>query len=104
MKIQFNTDKYVEGNERSEAYFASELETTLARFEDKITRIEVHFGDENGEKFSLKDKKCLIEVRPAKLQSIVVTDHAESIEKAFRGALVKIKKAVETTFEKQKTH
>lgn len=104
MKIQFNTDKNVEGNERSEAYFTSELETTLTRFEDKITRIEVHFGDENGEKFSLKDKKCLIEVRPAKLQPIVVIDHAESIEKAFRGALVKIKKAVETTFEKQKAH
>lgn len=102
MKIQFNTDKNVEGHERAEAYFSAELETALARFEEKITRIEVHFGDENGEKFSLKDKKCLIEVRPAKLQPIVVTEHADTVEKAFRGALDKIKKTLATTFDKQK--
>lgn len=32
MKIQFNTDKNVEGHERAEAYFSAELETALARF------------------------------------------------------------------------
>ncbi|GAA6768426.1 hypothetical protein AAFH68_43810 [Flavobacterium sp. CGRL1] len=57
MKIQINTDKNIEGHQRLEKYFSEELEKGLARFEDKITRIEVHFGDENGEKFSLNDKK-----------------------------------------------
>jgi hypothetical protein len=104
MKIQFNTDKNVEGHERAEAYFSSELETALARFEEKITRIEVHVGDENSTKFGLNDKRCLIEVRPAKLQPIVVTEHADTVEKAFRGALDKIKKTLTTTFEKQKVH
>lgn len=28
-----------------------------------ITRIEVHFGDENGEKFGKNDKRCLLEAR-----------------------------------------
>lgn len=102
MKIQFNTDKNVEGHERAEAYFSAELETALARFEEKITRIEVHFGDENSAKFGVNDKRCLIEVRPAKLQPVVVTEHADSVEKAFRGALDKIKKTLATTFEKQK--
>ncbi|MFA9190510.1 HPF/RaiA family ribosome-associated protein [Flavobacterium sp. FZUC8N2.13] len=104
MKIQFNTDKNVEGHERAEAYFTSELETALARFEEKITRIEVHVGDENSTKFGTDDKRCLIEVRPAKLQPIVVTEYADTVEKAFRGALAKIKKTLETTFEKQKTY
>jgi hypothetical protein len=45
MKVQINTDKNIEGHERVEAYFSGELEKSLARFEDKITRIEVHFGD-----------------------------------------------------------
>ena len=53
MKIQFNTDKNVEGHERAEAYFSAELETALARFEDKITRIEVHVGDENRDRKSV---------------------------------------------------
>ncbi|WP_166922643.1 HPF/RaiA family ribosome-associated protein [Flavobacterium poyangense] len=104
MKIQINTDKNIEGHERLGAYFSGELEKTLARFEDKITRVEIHFGDENGEKFSLHDKKCVIEVRTAKLQPITVTEHAESIEKAFQGASAKIKKSLTTTFEKMKAY
>lgn len=104
MKIQINTDKNIEGHERLEAYFSAELEKGLNRFEEKITRIEVHFGDENAEKFSLHDKKCLIEVRIANLQPITVTDHADTIEKAFQGALGKIKKSLTTTFEKMKEY
>ena len=45
MKIQFNTDKNIEGHERLEKFFTSELEKELARFDDKVTRIEVHLGD-----------------------------------------------------------
>ncbi|AXB56200.1 HPF/RaiA family ribosome-associated protein [Flavobacterium fluviale] len=104
MKVQINTDKNIEGHARLEAYYSGELEKGLARFEDKITRIEVHFGDENGEKFSLQDKKCVIEVRPVKLQPITVTEHADTLEKAFSGALAKVKKSLTTTFEKIKAH
>ena len=104
MQIQINTDKNVEGNERLVAYFTSELKNELTRFDDKITRIEVHFGDENSAKFGKNDKRCLIEVRLAKLQPIAVTDHSESIEKAFYHALVKIKKILESTYEKMKAH
>jgi ribosome-associated translation inhibitor RaiA len=104
MKIQINTDKNIEGHERVEAYFSSELEKGLARFDDKVTRIEVHFGDENGEKFSLNDKRCVIEVRPVKLQPITVTEHADTLEKAFQGALSKIKRSLTTTFEKMKEY
>ena len=104
MQIQINTDKNVEGNERLVTYFTSELNNELTRFDDKITRIEVHFGDENSTKFGKNDKRCLIEVRLAGLQPIAVTDHSESIEKAFYNALVKVKKILETTYEKMKAH
>ncbi|GAA6768427.1 hypothetical protein AAFH68_43820 [Flavobacterium sp. CGRL1] len=49
-------------------------------------------------------KKCVLEVRTAKLQPITVTEHAETLEKAFNGALSKIKKSLTTTFEKLKAH
>lgn len=104
MKVQINTDKNIEGSARLESYFSAEIEKSLGRFEDKITRVEVHFGDENGEKFSLNDKKCVIEVRPKNLQPITVTDHADTLEKAFSGSLAKIKKSLTTTFEKIKEH
>ena len=104
MQIQINTDKNVEGNERLVTYFTSELNNELTRFDDKITRIEVHFGDENSTKFGKNDKRCLIEVRLAGLQPIAVTDHSESIEKAFYNAFVKVKKILEKNNEKMKAH
>jgi ribosome-associated translation inhibitor RaiA len=104
MKILINTDKNVEGSERQETYFSSELEKSLARFDDRITRIEVYFADENGDKFGINDKKCVIEARPLKMQPLVVTDHADSKEKAFHSALDKMKKILATSFEKQKEH
>lgn len=104
MKIQFNTDKNIEGHERLEAFFTEELEKEFARFEEKLTRVEVHLGDENSVKGGVNDKRCMIEARPAKLQPVAVTAHADTIEKAFFQAVEKIKKSLTTTFDKQLAH
>ncbi|HEU4497084.1 MAG TPA: HPF/RaiA family ribosome-associated protein [Flavobacterium sp.] len=104
MQIQFNTDNVIEGNERMQAYFTSELESKLHRFEDKITRIEIHLGDENSDKFGLNDKRCMIEARLAGMKPVAVTNNADTIEKAFGGAADKIKKVLDTAFDKLKTH
>lgn len=104
MKIQINTDKNVEGHERLESYFSSELEKVLSRFEDKITRLEVHLGDENSDKSGINDKRCLIEARAGNMQPIAVTNYADTTEKAFQGSLDKMKKILGTTFDKMKAH
>ena len=102
MQIQINTDKNIDGNSRLVNFYTSELEKELARFDDKITRVEVHFGDENSEKFGKNDKRCLIEVRLAKKEPLAVTEHADTVEKAFHGALKKAKKVMQSTFEKMR--
>lgn len=104
MTIQINTDNNVENSERLKVYFTEELQKSLARFEDKVTRLEVHFTDENGDKFGLNDKRCVIEARPENMQPIAVTEHADTIEKAFSGALDKVKKVLTTTYEKKRTY
>jgi len=104
MTVQINTDNNVEGHARLKAYIAEELGTALARFEDKVTRLEVHLADENSDKFGINDKRCLIEARPVNMQPVAVTNHADTTEKAFQGALDKIKKVLDTAFEKQKTY
>jgi ribosome-associated translation inhibitor RaiA len=104
MTVQINTDNNVEGHARLKAYISEELETALARFEDKLTRLEVHLADENSDKFGVDDKRCLIEARPVNMQPVAVTNYADTTEKAFHGALDKIKKVLETAFEKQKTY
>lgn len=104
MQIQFNTDHTIEGHERMQSHFSEEITQSLKRFEDKITRIEVHVGDENSEKFSVDDKRCMIEVRLAGKNPVAVTNHADTVEKAVSGATDKMKKLLTTTFEKLKAH
>ncbi|RYJ41352.1 HPF/RaiA family ribosome-associated protein [Flavobacterium beibuense] len=104
MQIQINTNNHVEGHERMETYFREVITNSLKRFEDKVTRIEVHVGDENSHKSGDADKKCTIEARIAGMQPVAATNHANTLEKAIDGALDKIKKLLDTTFDKMKTH
>lgn len=104
MQIQFNTDNTIEGHERMQSHFTEEITESFKRFEDKITRVEVHVGDENNEKFGVDDKRCLIEVRLAGKNPMAVTNNADTIEKAISGATDKMKKLLNTTFEKLRTY
>jgi len=104
MQIQINTDKNIDGNERLVNFYTSEIESELARFDEKITRVEVHLGDENATKFGLNDKKCLLEIRMANKQPMVVSDYAETIEKAFFGAIEKAVKVLDSTLEKSRSN
>ena len=45
MKIQFNTDKTIRGNEKDQQYFSSMIAEVLKNFESQISRIEVHLSD-----------------------------------------------------------
>lgn len=104
MQIQFNIDNSIEGHERTENYFAPILKDALKRYEDKITRLEVHLADENGEKSTPDDKRCLLEARVANLKPIAVTNHADTVEKAIKGATDKLKNALEHSFGKLQSH
>lgn len=105
MQITISTDNHIEGSDRMENYFSEVLNTTLKRFEDKITSLEVHVTDENGsDKTGPADKRCLIEARVNGLAPQAVTNHAPSTELAIKGAADKMKKLLEHTFDKIRTH
>lgn len=102
MQIQINTDKNIEGNERLVTFYTEEIEKELAHFEDKITTVVVRFKDENSDKVSKNDKQCVIEVRIEKKEPVAVTEHADTVEQAFHGAISKMKRVLTTTYEKMK--
>ena len=85
-------------------FFSNEIKNELARFDEIVTRIEVHVSDENGNKSTPNDKKCVIEARVEKKQPIAVTANADSPEKAFFEALEKMQRVLDTTVEKIKEH
>lgn len=104
MEIQFNTDKNIEGKERIENYFTKKLNEDLKRFEDRLTRIEVHLSDENGDKSGERDKKCVLEARPEGLKPVVVSSYDDTVEKAISGAAQKLKSSLTKLIGKLQQH
>lgn len=104
MKIQFNTDRTIIGNERNEDFFSEQITIELERFRTRITRIEAHISDENGKKDGINTIRCLIEARLEGRQPIAVSDQADTTEQAISGAIDKLKTALETLFGRLENH
>jgi hypothetical protein len=99
MKIQVNTDRNIEGDEALVQLVEAEVQYGLERFDDRLTRVEVHLGDENAEKDGGgADKRCLLEARPAGMQPVVVTEFAETVEQAVVGATGKMQTLLNSRF------
>ena len=96
MKIQFNTDKTINGDEKNEDYFTSQIAEELDRFESHITRIEVHLSDENGKKEGRNDIQCMLEARLKGRKPIAVSNQGDTVEQAVSGTIDKLKISLET--------
>jgi ribosomal subunit interface protein len=104
MTIQINSDNNILGTEALSNYLESTIADTLKRFENHITRIEVHLNDENSHKNGINDKRCMIEARLEGMQPIAVTAHGDSIQEALKEALIKLKSALKSALGKLQNH
>jgi nitrogen-specific signal transduction histidine kinase len=104
MKIQFNTDKNISGDERSDQHFTSLILKSLDRFQSLVTRVEVHLSDENAGKNGINEIKCILEARIEGKQPIAVSSQAGTIESAFSTALDKMKSSLETIVGRMQDH
>lgn len=98
MKIQVNTDRNVDGGEALTEMVEAEVNSALANFAARLTRVEVHLGDEDGAKKGVNDKRCMMEARPANMQPVAVTAHENTLEQACREAGRKMASLLESTF------
>jgi ribosome-associated translation inhibitor RaiA len=107
MQIQVNTDHNIECHEALVTQVRTVVESTLSRFSDHITRVEVHLSDENGHKSGQNDKRCMMEARLEGRQPIAVTHEAATLEQAVDGASHKLARLIESTvgrLHEQKSH
>jgi len=100
MNIQINTDNHIEGNERLQAFLQDKIANAFSRFENHLTRIEVHLSDENAGKSGPNDKRCVLEARPEGRTPMTVTANADTIESVVNNAIDKMKKVLDTEFGK----
>ncbi|EJL03525.1 MULTISPECIES: HPF/RaiA family ribosome-associated protein [Pseudomonas] len=100
MQIQVNSDNHIQSSIRLEEWVRTTIESTLERYEEDLTRVEVHLGDENGDKPGPHDLRCQLEARPKGHQPISVTHKADTLELAIEGAAEKLEHALEHLYGK----
>lgn len=101
MQIQVNTDRHIPGDDTLTDSIRDELKSSLKRFSDHITRVEVHLSDQNSEnRGGADDIRCLIEARIEGRQPSIVTHDAANVKQAFTGAIDKLTRLLTSTFER----
>lgn len=94
MQIQVNSS-HIQGGDRFQEWVSATVADQLERFDDFLTRVEVHVTDDNAHKAGSTDKRCQIEMRPKGHQALSVTHKAESLVLAVNGAAEKARHALE---------
>jgi ribosomal subunit interface protein len=98
MLVRVTTDNNIGGSDQLTADVESIVSDALARFRERVTRVEVHLADENSRaKSGQNDKRCTMEARLAGLQPIVVNEQASSLRQAIDGAASKLQKTLDRT-------
>jgi ribosome-associated translation inhibitor RaiA len=100
MQIQVNCDNHIQNSTRLEQWVSSTVESALDRYDEDLTRVEVHLRDENGDKPGPHDIRCQMEARPKGHQPISVTHKSGSQEQAILGAAEKLEHALEHFYGK----
>lgn len=104
MQIQVNSSNHFESNARLDQWVRSTLQTSLERYEEDLTRIEVHLRDENGAKPGPHDKRCQMEARVKGHDPISATHKAETLDLAINGAAEKLNHALSHALDKLNRH
>lgn len=101
MELQFNTSNQVAATPELEARARALVESTLARFASRLTRVELHIGDGNSPaKGGSADIRCSMEARPQGLRPIAASHHDADLDAAMRGAARKLARALDNEFGK----
>jgi len=101
VQVQVHTDNHVNGSAGLTAHVESVVTGALDRFGNRVTRVEVHIGDENGHKGGEHDKRCAMEARLSGLQPIAVTGQGAIVEAAISAAVDKLVRTIDRTLEKK---
>ena len=104
MQIQINSDNYINANKEFSDNVHAVVQNKLIQYKDRISRIEVHFSDENGPKKGFADQRCSLEVRIEGLLPVGVSYRASTIELALAGATKKIKNLLTTKLGRLRDH
>lgn len=95
MFIQINTDNQVASDRKRDGQLEEQVRQRLARFEARITDVEIHIADANGNDGGNGDLRCTLEARMTGIQPVAVTEQGANVERAVIGAARKAARALD---------
>jgi len=95
MNILINTANQLKSSENFNEQIRQTITDSMGSHGAHITRIEVHLSDENGGKFGLEDKRCLLEARLEHLKPVAVSHNAANLLLAVEGATEKLNRSID---------
>jgi ribosome-associated translation inhibitor RaiA len=98
MQVQINSDSTISMHNKLSDSIGAYIVNVLHRFEPYLTRVEVHLTGEANKTNGPRDKRCLLEARPKRYQSLVASAEATDIDAAFAGAAAKLHRLLENTY------
>lgn len=100
MQVLINSDHQIAAPADLPDQVRSAVEEGLGHLSRRITRVEVHLSDENSGKGGAADKRCLMEARIKGHEPVAVTETADNLDFAIRGAVKKLHKSVSHLFDR----
>ena len=95
MFIQIYADNQVEKDAERNLRLEEQIRQRLARFEDRITDVEVHVSDVNGSKGGQGDLRATLEARVNGIQPVAVAEEGANFDRAVIGAAKKAVRALD---------
>ena len=95
MFIQIRADNQVPSDSERDSRLEEQIRQRLARFEGRITDVEVHVSDLNGTRGGNADLRCSIEARVNGIPPVAAADEGNDVERAVIGAAKKVVRALD---------
>lgn len=96
MQINVNTDRTIQNHQGLDEHVESVVRSSIDRFGDHITRVDVHLSNENREKGADGGNYCMMEARVSGYQPIVVHEHSDDLRQSIKNAGGKLARALDS--------
>ena len=95
MFIQIHTDNQIPSDNERDTRIEEQVRQRLARFEERITDVEIHVSDINGPRGGNADLRATLEARVNGIPPVAVADQGNTIDQAIVGAAKKAVRALD---------
>ena len=93
--IQIHADNQVPSDSERDTRLEDQIRQRLARFEGRITDVEVHVSDVNGPRGGNADLRCSMEARINGIPPVAAIDEGNTVDRAVIGAAKKVVRAID---------